>query len=1427
MRVFESELTGSLKFNSQGSTLASITPGSDLIGITGSLYVTGSDIFLNGFPLVSTINSLLAGDNPSISVGLLTQASGGLMEHSASMVDFSQSAAIQLTDLIGLSGSIEAFNNNSSSYFNSASISSSVTTGGSTISTLKLHRVDGNIHQVQIPGVDSYDDLINVPFGIISSSAQLSELGFLTSSRIEGVVSVDTVASVVDSFTNVTTHTVFHGFDTKNVIVQVYDDGDSSIIPLSIRTTSVNTVSVTFSNPTSGRVVVGKAGHVFPFPFTGSFFVSSSFIDETNSLRFINGASESIDVDLSGLRPGDGVISSSAQIAAMGYVTNATISGSTVTIEEVAVQSDTFTNSTSHTAFHNFGTNDVIVNVYDQGNNIIIPQNIRNATTNSLEITFSDPTSGRVVIGKAGHVVPVIPTGSFFSSASIESSGTVMRFHQRDTQVLDVDVSRIVPVSSSHYYKSSSFDGQYLRLTAANGTKAIDLSSLTTSSGSAFVTSGSLSGSNLILYKQAGNISVDLSSFDNDTSPFATTASNHFKATQYFTGSLVPEATSTGNGIHDLGSINKPWKDLYLTTSSLKFIRNAQVVASVNGEADGIRIGNIFIGTGSISVVSGSGDNLTTVSTVVNSSISGGQVITEQGDTPLPSNIVSSSIQIAALGFITSSITALPSGTISSSAQIAELGYITSSISALPSGTISSSAQIQALGFVTSSISSLSPGIISSSAQLEALGVTLASGSSTNFSGSTSFNGSTSFTGSSVISGSLTVIDNQGFSVVGNTSLSGSNTIDGTTTIIGNSLTVNTPLTVNNTSSLGPTSVTGSLVATGDVTADNFIGTASLASNSELLDGKDSATFATTGSNTFKASQYISGSVVIAPSTDPGNSNVNATYLFTSASNFGNDECDFYYRNKGILWDQEWIEQGVNSGLIYGGVVSFQASTLYISPGGGLVVNHNASTSSAVAAVPTQVKWGPITSSVTYLTSSQYSHLYIDGNGDLQQQIENFTPEQYLQKIPLGTLAHLNKATIDSFGEEKQTVYASSEQANQFIRAFGPLKQQGYDLSASGSSLGFNSATGTSFRLGGFYSKNPNNPSLFDTPALESTGRTVRVYQSSSEGGFVGDINAGQFYNTIDPTKYDDGSGTLVNISGSTTTIQRVFIGATSYRYYVYYGQETYDSIATALNNLTTEAFTESITTSKSLTFIGYIVSRADATDLSDTAQANIVNAGLFRNTAGSSGGGTSTISNLGDITDVNFTSLATGEYLKYDAGVWVNSAIQYDDISSTPSGIISSSAQLESLGVTLGSGGSTEFTGNVVVSGSAAKFTVDGDVIVSGSLSSPVITANPSFQPTGWTATYNCTQGNFFETTLQGGSTNNLTITGGSPGQTINIKITQHSSSPGTLSWSSDFNFADGASSAASTGAGDVDIFSAITFDGNNWYVTGLKNFS
>ena len=1147
--------------------------------------------------------------------------------------------------------------------------------------------------------------------------------------------------------------------------------------------------------------------------------------------------------------------------------------------------------------------------------------------------------------------------------------------------------------------ESASAEGNTITFSKGDGT-TFEVTTLASASAAESLVTAS-SNNNIITFTKGDDstfeIAVNTGSAEAYTASFAVkSGSNHFQGDQFFTGSLIPEALGSGNGIWDLGSVNYPWRDLFLTTASLKFVKDAKVIAAMNGEENGIRIGNIFIGTGSISVVSGSGDNLTVVGDVVNTTTSGSEIVPVPGDSlVIPTGSVSSSIQIHELGFITSSEVAeyLPTGSISSSIQLHGLGFITSSEVAdyLPTGSVSSSAQLLELGFVSSSqitdylptgsisssaqiisslptgsvsssaqiisslpegsvssssqiISSLPVGTVSSSAQLDlkwtlgASGISdyifngpglsgsandpdiyltrgetyrfentmgahpfriqstpngstgtpyndgitnndvvngtliwevqfdtpdtlyyqctahpdmggriylsypsnqlpggILSGSqqitdlgfisstssgSVSFSGSTSFEGDTSFTGSTTMSGSLTVIDNQGFRVEGNTVLTGSNLFQGTTIIEGDSLTIHTTSSFKNN-----VDITGSLTVTEGITG-SLHGTSSVSLDTLLFGGKDSSTFATTGSNDFKSSQYISGSVVIAPSVDPGTSNLNATYLFTSASNFSEDECDFYYRNKGTLWDQEWIEYGVGSGLIYGGVVTFSGTDLYVSPGGGIVVNYNAETGSANAVVPTQVKWGPITSSATYLTSSQYSHIYIDENGDLQQQVEDFTTQQYLEKIPLGTLGHLTNGYIDAFGEEKQTTYAGPAQANQFIRAFGPLKQQGYDLSASGSSLGFISATGITFKLGGFYSKDPNNPSVYDTPSLESTGKTVRVYQSGSD--FVGDINAGNFYNTIDPTKYDDGTGTLVNISGSTATIQRVFVGPTSERFYVYYGQETYDSLATAVSQLATEQFTESLTTSKSLTFIGYLVVSADATDLSDSSQANLINAGLFRNTVGGSGGATAAISNLGEITDVDISAPSTKQYLEYDAGVWRNRTIQYDDIDSSGAEIISSSAQLESLGVPVTSGSSTTFDNNVVISGSSSNLEVQGDLHVTGSLSTKTQVANPSFTPLGWALTIPVSTGNFFETTLAPTvNTIGFGLTGGYTGQTINLKVIQTSPNPGTITWGSNVEFADGFDSAASTGAGDVDVFSFVTFDGTTWYGTGLKNFS
>ena len=69
-------------------------------------------------------------------------------------------------------------------------------------------------------------------------------------------------ATVSDTFTSVTEKVVTHSFNTKNVIVTVYNDSDEQIIPSTVVTTDVNTVTVTFDTATSGRIVVAKGGHL-------------------------------------------------------------------------------------------------------------------------------------------------------------------------------------------------------------------------------------------------------------------------------------------------------------------------------------------------------------------------------------------------------------------------------------------------------------------------------------------------------------------------------------------------------------------------------------------------------------------------------------------------------------------------------------------------------------------------------------------------------------------------------------------------------------------------------------------------------------------------------------------------------------------------------------------------------------------------------------------------------------------------------------------------------------------------------------------------------------------------------------------------------------------------------------------------------------
>ena len=94
-------------------------------------------------------------------------------------------------------------------------------------------------------------------------------------------------------------------------------------------------------------------------------------------------------------------------------------------VTQQATISDSFTNATSKAVTHNFGTKNVIVSVYNNSDQLILPASTTTNTVNNVTVTFDSATTGRVVVAKGGHLVSgsavLVGTGVISGSAQIDS----------------------------------------------------------------------------------------------------------------------------------------------------------------------------------------------------------------------------------------------------------------------------------------------------------------------------------------------------------------------------------------------------------------------------------------------------------------------------------------------------------------------------------------------------------------------------------------------------------------------------------------------------------------------------------------------------------------------------------------------------------------------------------------------------------------------------------------------------------------------------------------------------------------------------------------------------------------------------------------------------------------------------------------------
>ena len=239
---------------------------------------------------------------------------------------------------------------------------------------------------------------------------QVSASSFIgDGSGLTGVTStIVEESTVLSTFTNVATASINHGFNTKNVIISVYDENDDIFLPTRITTTDEDNVQVTFDPASTGRVVIAKGGHLV----SGS--VSYSQLSGTPSGLISSSAQLPSNLVSSSAQIASNISGSFTAVSAsfattIGNLTSdynelsnvpANIVSGAAQIVTLTSHTETFSSATAVTASHGLGTKNVTVSVYTNDDFMIFPTSIKTHDTNNVYVSFNNSRSGRIVITK-------------------------------------------------------------------------------------------------------------------------------------------------------------------------------------------------------------------------------------------------------------------------------------------------------------------------------------------------------------------------------------------------------------------------------------------------------------------------------------------------------------------------------------------------------------------------------------------------------------------------------------------------------------------------------------------------------------------------------------------------------------------------------------------------------------------------------------------------------------------------------------------------------------------------------------------------------------------------------------------------------------------------------------------------------------------
>ncbi len=211
--------------------------------------------------------------------------------------------------------------------------------------------------------------------------------------------------------------------------------------------------------------------------------------------------------------------------------------------------------------------------------------------------------------------------------------------------------------------------------------------------------------------------------------------------------------------------------------------------------------------------------------------------------------------------------------------------------------------------------------------------------------------------------------------------------------------------------------------------------------------------------------------------------------------------------------------------------------------------------------------------------------------------------------IVFGSVTHLSGTISNVIQAPANLGYDGIGSFSNFLNLIiGPANVDGNVYGPNGANLNIDVVGGNAFIIGSNFRTDPTLADIVTLP--NSIALTFfKVYRTAGAGLSV--VYDGAPTALIDPTQYDDGSGTLQSVPAGEWTIQRIFRSRDGDSL-VAYGQDTFASKSLALEALGSESFEEKVPLPLTL-FRGSLVVIESATDLSDTAEAEFFAQSSFR----------------------------------------------------------------------------------------------------------------------------------------------------------------------------------------------------------------------